>query len=158
MNVRRAVIGLGSNLGERIDWIDRAVSEIAGACEILARAPIYETDPIGPAQPDYLNTAILVRTRAEAPMLLVELLAIETRLGRVRNERWGARTIDLDLLWMEGVALHEPGIEVPHPRLRERAFALVPLANVAPDARDPRTGEIYASLALAATSLRKVRN
>lgn len=158
MTSLRTVIGIGSNLGERHQWIQRAIREVAQSFELVARAPVYETDPIGPAQPDYLNTAVLVHTRLSASVVLTRLLAIEADLGRERKERWGARTIDLDLLWMEGMVVNEPGVEVPHPRLRERAFALVPLVDVAPDARDPRTGELYASLDAAKISLRKVRN
>jgi 2-amino-4-hydroxy-6-hydroxymethyldihydropteridine diphosphokinase len=97
----------------------------------------------GPPQPEYLNAAVLLAFDGAPLELLDALLAIEARLGRVRAERWGPRTIDLDLLWIDGVAVEDARLEVPHPRLRERAFALVPLLEVAPEARDPRTGVRY---------------
>jgi 2-amino-4-hydroxy-6-hydroxymethyldihydropteridine diphosphokinase len=81
--------------------------------------------------------------RGEAVQLLDELLAIERRLGRVRKERWGPRNIDLDILWIDGLVVDTPRLVVPHPSLRERAFALVPMLELVPDAADPRTGERY---------------
>jgi 2-amino-4-hydroxy-6-hydroxymethyldihydropteridine diphosphokinase len=104
------------------------------------------TAPVGgPPQPEYFNAAARVAFDGEPEALLDALLAIEARLGRVRAERNGPRTIDLDVLWIEGVAHQSARLEVPHPRLRERAFALVPLLEVAPGARDPRSGETYAA-------------
>ena len=105
---------------------------------------VYETAAVGPPQPDYLNAAALVTYEGEAAALLEELLGIERGLGRVRGERWGPRTIDLDLLWAADLTVRTPTLELPHPRLAERAFALVPMLDVAPDARDPRTGSPYA--------------
>lgn len=138
--LRRAVVGLGSNLGDRKATIDAATARIAAieATTLVTRSPIYETDPVGgPPQDAYLNAAALLRTTLEPRDLLDRLLGIEAALGRVRDgTRDAPRTIDLDLLWMEGVVVAEDGLEVPHPRLGERAFALVPLLDVAPDARD----------------------
>jgi 2-amino-4-hydroxy-6-hydroxymethyldihydropteridine diphosphokinase len=90
-----------------------------------------------------MNAAALVMFRGEAVQLLDELLAIERRLGRVRKERWGPRTIDLDILWIDGLVVDTPRLVVPHPWLRERAFALVPMLELVPEAADPRTGEPY---------------
>ena len=105
---------------------------------------MYATAPVGPPQPEYLNAAALVTWEGTAEALLVALLGIEAKLGRVRGgERFGPRTLDLDVLWIEGLALEGERLVVPHPRLKERAFAMVPLLEVAPDARDPRTGEPY---------------
>jgi 2-amino-4-hydroxy-6-hydroxymethyldihydropteridine diphosphokinase len=137
---RRAVVGLGSNLGDRAAAIDDATRRLAATAgvQLIARSPVYETDPVGgPPQGAYLNAAALIRTELEPRELLERLLAIESTAGRTRDgTRDAPRTIDLDLLWIDGVVLAEPGLEVPHPRLADRAFALVPLLDVAPDARD----------------------
>jgi len=132
----RVVIGLGSNLGDRLvtlrEAAHRITSEIAS---IESASHIYETAPIGPPQPRYLNAAVLLRWPADdLRALLTRLLHIEESLGRVRTERWGPRTIDLDILWAEGVSLALSDLTVPHPHLHERAFALLPLLDVAPDA------------------------
>ena len=136
--VRRAVVGLGANLGDRRATLDAATRKLAAIEEttLVTRSPLYETDPVGgPPQDVYLNAAVLLRTTLEARDLLGRLLAIEASLGRVRDgTRDAPRTIDLDLLWMEGVVVSEDDVEVPHPRLGDRAFALVPLLDVAPDA------------------------
>ncbi len=107
---------------------------------------MYATAPVGgPPQPEFFNAAALVVYGGTPLDLLDALLAIEARLGRVRAERWGPRTLDLDILWIDGLAVDDPRLEVPHPRLHERAFALAPLLEIVPDARDPRTGAVYAA-------------
>lgn len=126
----RAVVGVGSNLGSREAYLDAAASLLGKA--VLARSSVYETAPVGPPQPSYLNGAFLLNVERGPEALLDWLLAIEARLGRVRDVRWGPRTIDLDLLFMEGVKVTTPRLTVPHPRLAERAFALAPLLDVAP--------------------------
>ncbi len=138
-----AVVGLGSNLGDRRATLGRAVGEIARVARIVAASHLYETAPVGPPQGRFLNAAVLVEFEGIPEGLLDALLAIEQRLGRVRAEKWGPRTIDLDLLWIDGVALTNERLTVPHPRLRERAFALAPLLEVRPGARDPTTGQPY---------------
>lgn len=145
------VIGLGSNLGDRAETIRAAVRALRAdpALFVLRESPLYESPPAGgPPQGDYLNGAVLLVTSLPGQDILERTLAIEQSLGRTRPdaERCGPRTIDLDVLWIEGEALDEPGLTVPHPRLRERVFALRPLVDLAPDARDPHTGEAYASL------------
>jgi 2-amino-4-hydroxy-6-hydroxymethyldihydropteridine diphosphokinase len=127
----------------------RAVLEIGGFCEVRQAASLYETAPLGPAQPDFLNSAVLVSCALEPEMLLEQLLATERTLGRVRAERWGPRTIDLDILWIRGTAVDRSNLHVPHPGLTERAFAILPLLDVAPDASDPRTGACYRIVASA---------
>jgi 2-amino-4-hydroxy-6-hydroxymethyldihydropteridine diphosphokinase len=148
------VIGLGSNLGDRratLEAAAAAIAEIPGM-EMVGFSSVWRTEPVGgPAsQPDYYNAALAVRTTLRPEQLLRELLAIEVRLGRVRSEPNAPRTIDLDILWIEGREVHKtegwPPIQVPHPRLRERAFAMVPLLEVAPGAADPRTGQLYAEI------------
>jgi 2-amino-4-hydroxy-6-hydroxymethyldihydropteridine diphosphokinase len=148
---RRVVIGLGSNLGDRAGYIRSAIESFAASPElrVIARSPVYESPPAGgPSQGDYLNAALLLRTSLPARALLDRALAVERSLGRIRKnaERWGPRTIDIDLLWIEAEVIVEPELEVPHPRLRERNFALRPLLDVAPDAIDPRTGEPYSAV------------
>lgn len=130
----RVVVGLGSNLGDRLATLREAVERIARVAEVRARSSVYETAPVGPPQPDYLNAAIAIEWSAPLHALLDELLAIEASMGRVRRERWGARTIDLDILWADVTLDDPPRLIVPHPRLAERAFAVAPLLDVAPDA------------------------
>jgi 2-amino-4-hydroxy-6-hydroxymethyldihydropteridine diphosphokinase len=142
----RAVVGLGANLGDRMATMRAAARHLSHVARVEKLSRVYATAPVGgPSQPDFLNAAALVRCTGEPLALLDGLLAIEARLGRVRVERWGPRTIDLDLLWIDGLAIETPRLVVPHPRLCERAFALVPLLEIVPDARDPRTGEPYST-------------
>lgn len=143
MTATRALVALGSNLGDR-------AGHLLGAVAALARRPkvrlaglsrIYETVPVGPAgQGPYLNAVLAVETELGPLELLEVLLAIERAHGRVRRERWGPRTLDLDLLDFGGRVLERPELSLPHPRLHERAFVLVPLAEVAPDWRHPLLG------------------
>lgn len=135
MTSRRAVIGLGSNLGSREALLSAgcALLDAEPEVEVMARSPLYLTAPVGPPQPDFLNAAARVRTTLPPHGLLEALLRVEARLGRVREVRWGPRTLDLDLLHMEGAAVSTPELEVPHPRLSERSFALAPLLDVAPE-------------------------
>jgi 2-amino-4-hydroxy-6-hydroxymethyldihydropteridine diphosphokinase len=140
------VIGLGSNLGERRERLHLAARRIADVTPIVRASPLYETLPVGPPQPDFLNAALLVETSLQPLALLERLLGIERELGRERRERWGPRSIDLDILYGDGPPLRLPGLSVPHPELKVRPFALVPLLDVLPDARDPETGERYADV------------
>jgi 2-amino-4-hydroxy-6-hydroxymethyldihydropteridine diphosphokinase len=142
-----AVIGLGSNLGERGASLELGAAGLAEFGSIVGRSFVYETAPVGPPQPHFLNAAVRLRTELAPGQLMAALLEIERRAGRERRERWGPRTLDLDLLWIRGRCVQEPSLVVPHPRLHERAFALLPLLDVAPDAADPRTGQAYAAIA-----------
>lgn len=158
---RRVVIGLGSNLGDRAGTIRAAVKELRGDPDlfVLRSSPLYESPPAGgPPQGDYVNAAALVITSLPARELLDRAMAIERSLGRVRPdpERWGPRVIDLDVLWIEGEAHDEPGLSVPHPRLKDRPFALRPLLDLVPDAGDPRTGEPLATLPAASAPLARL--
>ncbi|WP_437632475.1 2-amino-4-hydroxy-6-hydroxymethyldihydropteridine diphosphokinase [Sorangium sp. So ce854] len=158
---RRVVIGLGSSVGDRLATIRAAIAALDADpdLEVVRESPRYESPPAGgPPQGDYVNAAVLVATSLPAREILERTLAVERSLGRIRPDpvRWGPRTIDLDLLWIEGEAVAAPDLEVPHPRLCERVFALRPLLDVAPDARDPRTARAYASLAEASAPIRRI--
>ena len=139
----RAVVGFGANLGDRLGALRAAARELSKVASVERASRVYATAPVGPPQPEYLNAAALVTFDGTAEELLDALLAIEAALGRERRERWGPRTIDLDVLWIEGLALETPRLAVPHPRLHERAFALAPMLEIVPGAADPRTGKRY---------------
>ncbi len=145
----RALVALGSNLGDRARMIDaacEAICRLPRTC-IAARSRLVETDPVGgPLQGKFLNGAALVETQLAPRQLLGELLGIERSLGRERREPLGPRTIDLDLILYEDVVLDEAGVRVPHPRFRERRFVLEPLVEIAPEARDPVSGKTVAEL------------
>jgi 2-amino-4-hydroxy-6-hydroxymethyldihydropteridine diphosphokinase len=141
-----AVVGLGSNLGDRRATLVSAVRELETLGQVVARSALYETEPVGPPQPRYLNAAVLFRTSLAAEPLLEALLTVEAKLGRVRRERWGPRVIDLDILWVDGARVRSRVLTVPHPNLRERPFALLPLLDVAPSAHDPADGTAYAAV------------
>jgi len=131
-----AYLGLGSNLGDRRGNLRQAVELLAQVPGVVVRrrSSLYENPPVGyEAQPDFLNAVVEIETSLSPRALLEALQAIENRLGRERTIRWGPRTMDLDLLLFEGVRLDEEGLTLPHPRLCERAFVLVPLAELAPD-------------------------
>jgi 2-amino-4-hydroxy-6-hydroxymethyldihydropteridine diphosphokinase len=145
------VIGLGGNLGDRQKTMEAATTAIAALpnIELVARSSVWRTAPVGgPPQPDFYNAALAVRCFSPPEELMRDLLAIEVRLGRVRSERNAPRIVDLDLLWQDGapVRIRRPGmpeVDLPHPRLHQRAFALVPLLEVVPDATDPISGKPY---------------
>jgi 2-amino-4-hydroxy-6-hydroxymethyldihydropteridine diphosphokinase len=148
-----AVVGLGSNLGDRLAFLQGAIDALARSpgLEIDAVSPIYETDPVGPPQPRFLNAALRVRTDLDPEALVDRLLAVELAHGRVRREKWGPRTLDLDLLavWDPStgalVSHASPRVQVPHPALLARAFALAPLLDVAPELA-PRWGAALRAL------------
>ncbi|MFZ5891707.1 MAG: 2-amino-4-hydroxy-6-hydroxymethyldihydropteridine diphosphokinase [Myxococcota bacterium] len=140
------VVGLGSNLGDRRATLHAAVRAIEGCATLRKLSFLYETAPLGPAQPDYLNAAVALTTELSPSELLARLLDIERSLGRERRVRWGPRTIDLDILWIRGRRISLPQLVVPHPELQHRPFALLPLLDVAPDAVDPVTGVAYSTV------------
>jgi 2-amino-4-hydroxy-6-hydroxymethyldihydropteridine diphosphokinase len=154
------VLGLGSNLGERVAHLRAAVRQLQPHAHIVALSALYETDAIGPAQPDYLNAAVRVKTALEPRQLLEVALQIERAAGRVRLERWGPRTLDLDLLFIAEQTVDQPGLVVPHRELVHRAFALLPLLDVMPEARDPASGRAYSELCagLDRTGVRELPN
>lgn len=143
----RAFIGLGSNLGDRWAHLRRAVDQLRGdgSVTVTGISPVYETAPVGgPAgQGPYLN--VVVELAVPAPCDPYRLLAgcrrLEAAAGRVRVVRWGPRTLDADVLWIDGVTLDGPELTVPHPRMFERRFVMAPLSALAPDLADPAAVE-----------------
>jgi 2-amino-4-hydroxy-6-hydroxymethyldihydropteridine diphosphokinase len=143
-----ALIGLGANLGDRMEALRTAVEQLAREPGFLLRGTsrVYETEPIGPPQPRYLNAVVKIGTLLSPRTTLRRLLEIEELLGRVRREHWGSREIDLDLLLYGDRIVADGALRIPHPRLQERAFALVPLAELAADAYHPQMARTAAEL------------
>jgi 2-amino-4-hydroxy-6-hydroxymethyldihydropteridine diphosphokinase len=132
---RRAYFGIGSNLGDRLAYLQLAVDELAttAGLEVVAVSPVYETAPVGgPEQPDYLNAVVAVATACSAHELLAIAQRIEAYAERVRTVRWGPRTLDVDVLLVGDERVDDPDLVVPHPRMAERAFVVVPLADLDP--------------------------
>jgi 2-amino-4-hydroxy-6-hydroxymethyldihydropteridine diphosphokinase len=127
----RAFLGLGSNLGDRRALLAAAVD---GLPDVVAVSPLYETDPVGgPEQGAFLNLVVELSTARSARELLAVCAEREAAAERVRVERWGPRTLDVDVLWVEGEEVDEPDLVVPHPRMWIRRFVLAPLRDLAPD-------------------------
>jgi 2-amino-4-hydroxy-6-hydroxymethyldihydropteridine diphosphokinase len=148
--VTTAYVGLGANIGPREVTLLRAVDLLAEAdgVDVVAVSQLRETEPVGVVdQPRFLNGAVEIETALEPRALLDLLLEIERELGRVRDERWGPRTVDLDLLVYGSESVDEPGLRVPHPRLHERRFALEPLAELAPGLVVPGLGRVSDAVA-----------
>ena len=142
-----AAIGLGANLGDAAATLREAIAELARLprTELLRASRLYRTPAWGVTeQPDFINAVALVETALPPRDLLDALLAIERSFGRTRldGERWGPRTLDLDLLLHGDATIDEPGLRVPHPHLHERAFALLPLAEIAPEVEIPGIGMV----------------
>jgi 2-amino-4-hydroxy-6-hydroxymethyldihydropteridine diphosphokinase len=131
----RAHLGIGSNLGDRAAHLQAAVDGLVAApgIRVVAVSPVYETEPVGgPPQADYLNAVVAVETTLVPRELLGVAQRLERAADRVRGERWGPRTLDVDILTVGDEQVDEPDLTVPHPRMAERAFVLVPLADVDP--------------------------
>ena len=139
----RAFLGIGSNLGDRLGYLQAAVAAMP---DCVAVSGVYETEPVGgPEQGSYLNAVAELDTRLSARGLLELCRTLEVSAERVREVRWGPRTLDVDVLWVDGEEVDEPDLVVPHPRMTERAFVMTPLGELAPDLvvgwTDPDTGE-----------------
>ena len=148
--MRRAVLALGSNLGDRNDILQGGADAIAGLPEVrlTAASPVYETVPVGgPPQPDYLNAVLLVETSLPSLELLGCLHEIEAGFDRVRLVRWGPRTLDIDIITVAGERSDNPELTLPHPRAHERAFVLAPWHDVDPGAVLPGYGPVADLLA-----------
>ena len=148
---QRAAIALGANLGDCRATMEAALAALdtSPGVRVLARSRWYRSAPVGPPQPDYVNGCALLAVALEPEALLERLLATERRFGRMRGERWGPRHLDLDLLLVGDQRLASPHLTLPHPRMAERAFVLVPLAEIAPAWIDPVSGQSVAELAAA---------
>jgi 2-amino-4-hydroxy-6-hydroxymethyldihydropteridine diphosphokinase len=133
VTTRRALLGLGSNLGDRAAHLRAALDALDGK-GLVAVSPVYETEPVGGPddQGPYLNLVVVLSTEASPRELLDLCRRLEATAGRVRGERWGPRTLDVDVLWIDGEVVDEPDLVVPHPRMWERRFVLAPLRDVAP--------------------------
>lgn len=132
----RAFLSLGSNLGDRRKFLAEAVGSLGDA--VVAVSPVYETDPVGgPDQGRFLNLVVELDTDLTPRQLLAVCHCLESGAQRVRVQRWGPRTLDVDIVWIDGVTIDEPDLQIPHPRWQERTFVLAPLADLAPDVVDP---------------------
>ena len=149
MRRHRAYIGFGSNLGNRRDNCSNAIRALAAlpTCRLLQTSSYYETAPVGLVeQPPFINGVVLLETAEDAQWLLHQMLAIETSFGRTRDLKWGPRSIDLDLLFLDDLIIESPELFVPHPLLHERRFVLEPLNEIAPGFRHPCLGKTVAEL------------
>jgi len=146
----RTAIALGSNIGNSPAILAGALEALAqtSGITIQAKSSWYRTKAIGPTQPDYLNGCAILSVQISPQALLAQLLTIEQEFGRVRQEHWGPRTLDLDLLLYDDLILDQPNLQIPHPRMAERAFVLVPLAEIAPDWIDPVSQRVIQNLLL----------
>ena len=146
----RYYLGLGSNMGDRERYLRQAL-DMVGAVDgitVAAVSSIYETVPVGgPEQRDYCNAVVAIETGMTPRLVLETMLRIEKSLGRTRETRWGPRTIDIDVLMAGDLVVREEGLEIPHPRYRERAFVLAPFAEIASEERDPETGSTIGDIA-----------
>jgi 2-amino-4-hydroxy-6-hydroxymethyldihydropteridine diphosphokinase len=154
-DAREVVLALGSNLGDRLGHLRRGVRLLCGdgALGCVAVSSVYETDPVGgPPQDDYLNAVLLAVTALPGPEILRRGQAAEAALARVRAQRWGPRTLDVDVISCGSEISADPVLTLPHPRARERAFVLVPWLEIAPDAVLPGQGRVADLLAAIGTA------
>jgi len=143
----KAVIALGSNLGNRELNIDSAIAELAKIVEITHLSTNYETDPVGgPEQPKYLNAITIAETELDPRELLIAMLEIEKKLGRTREVHWGPRTLDVDLIIFGDEVIDSEVLVLPHPRAHERRFVLEPWLEIDPDAFIPGIGKVESIL------------
>jgi 2-amino-4-hydroxy-6-hydroxymethyldihydropteridine diphosphokinase len=147
---RRTVIAMGSNLGDRMDYLQGGLDGLFDTPRLVfvAVSPVYQTAPVGgPEQPDYLNAVAIGETTMPAQALLERCLGLEDAFGRAREERWGPRTLDLDLIVYGDEVSDSPVLTLPHPRAHERAFVLAPWHDADPDAVIPGQGRVADLLA-----------
>lgn len=140
-----AYLGLGGNIGDREAQLTAAIEQLANHAqiEVVAVSPMYETKPVGYVeQPDFLNVCVHIKTTLEPHELLEVGLAVEANLHRVRDIRWGPRTIDIDILLYGDRIIETQALMVPHPRMTERAFVMIPLNDIASDVIEPRSGRV----------------
>ncbi|AIE73732.1 MULTISPECIES: 2-amino-4-hydroxy-6-hydroxymethyldihydropteridine diphosphokinase [unclassified Synechocystis] len=145
----RAVVGLGGNVGPVVENLQGAIAELSlvQGIEVERCSSWYRSHAFGPPQPDYINGCVTLRVCLSPQQLLQVLLTIEQKFGRIRLEKWGPRTLDLDLIFYGDRQLKQANLEIPHPQMRFRPFVLVPLREIAPDWIDPRSGKTITQLA-----------
>ncbi|MGK7937651.1 MAG: 2-amino-4-hydroxy-6-hydroxymethyldihydropteridine diphosphokinase [Xenococcaceae cyanobacterium] len=145
----KCALALGSNLGNSLNTVENALKELANipGVDLIVTSSWYQTSPVGPPQPDYINACAVLEIEQKPEELLTILQAIELQFGRVRKEKWVARTLDLDILLYEDLVMQTPKLTIPHPYLTERAFVLVPLAEIAPNWVEPISKKAIAQLA-----------
>jgi 2-amino-4-hydroxy-6-hydroxymethyldihydropteridine diphosphokinase len=151
----RTVVAMGSNLGDRLDYLQGGLDGLFDTPHVVfvAVSPVYRTAPVGgPGQPDYLNAVVIAETTMPARAVLERCLSLEDAFGRVRGERWGPRTLDLDLIVYGDEVSNSPGLTLPHPRAHERAFVLAPWHDADPDALLPGRGQVADLLAAIGTA------
>ncbi|MFN9176246.1 MAG: 2-amino-4-hydroxy-6-hydroxymethyldihydropteridine diphosphokinase [Synechocystis sp.] len=144
----RAVIGLGGNIGSVLATLNGAIAALdqTPGIAVTACSSWYQSHPVGPPQPDFINGCALLEVSLSPQALLQSLLAIEQQYGRIRKERWGPRTLDLDLIFYENHQLNLPNLQIPHPQFHLRPFVLIPLAEIAPNWVDPQNGQAIREL------------
>lgn len=145
----KCAIALGSNLGNSLDIVANALKALTNipGIDLIATSSWYQTKPVGPPQPDYINGCVVLQVQPNPEELLTILQAIELQFGRVRTEKWGARTLDLDILLYDDLVIQTPKLTIPHSHMTERAFVLVPLAEIAPNWLEPVSKKAIAQLA-----------
>lgn len=141
-HICKCAVALGSNLGNSLSILEGALSELSHISGIIVKSHSswYKTKAVGPSQPDYFNACAVLEVEIAPRLLLNKLFFIENQFGRERQERWGPRTLDLDLLLYEDLILDTPTLQIPHPRMSDRSFVLVPLAEIAPNWIEPISG------------------
>jgi len=144
----KTALALGSNMGDSQAILEAAIATLAQTPGIFleAKSNWYKTKAVGPPQPDYLNGCVTLQVEMLPQDLLENLLKIERQFGRVRQQRWGPRTLDLDLLLYDDFIVDTPNLQIPHPGMRDRAFVLVPLAEIASDWVEPVSGLVIKEL------------
>ena len=138
----KCAVALGSNLGDSLGILEGALSQLShiSGIRVKSHSSWYKTKAVGPSQPDYFNACALLEVEIAPRLLLKKLLFVENQFGRERQEHWGPRTLDLDLLLYEDLILDTPTLQIPHPRMIDRSFVLVPLSEIAPNWIEPISG------------------
>jgi 2-amino-4-hydroxy-6-hydroxymethyldihydropteridine diphosphokinase len=158
--MKTAYLGLGSNVGERLEQLESAIKILDNVegVQVSQISSVYETEPVGYVdQPNFLNLCVEVKTELTPQQLLQQCFYTEQQLHRVRDIRWGPRTLDVDILLYEDEIIEEENLIVPHPRMRERAFVLTPLNDIAADVVEPRTQLSVSELVIPDDTVKKYK-